>query len=112
MSHQALALLKPKQCAPRSALELALFKQDAVHASALKVSILKEEIVNRDVLDRARQHLELEGQVDQNLSIRLPALPYRSSFVVRIKSEYTLHCLVAIGEAAERRSEAAEQTRP
>jgi hypothetical protein len=65
MSHQALALLKPKQCAPRSALELALFKEEVAHASALRVSILREEIVYRDVLDRARQHLELEGQVGQ-----------------------------------------------
>jgi hypothetical protein len=65
MSNQALALLKPKQCAPRSAVELALFKEEAAHTSALRVSILKEEIVNRDVLDRARQHLELEGQVGQ-----------------------------------------------
>ena len=62
---RSLVVLKQqrKPCAARSPLELAVLKDEAARHSALHVSILKEEIVNREVLDRARQHLELEGQV-------------------------------------------------
>ena len=66
-SQLALAQLQRKTAA-RAPEELAVLKLAAQEHSELKISLLHEEIKNRDLLDRARHHMQLESQVSNHKS--------------------------------------------